>query len=166
MISHSDGALRAPRRERPKEPSDRHLRLVESSRRPLHRGRVLLFGGIAAGTIVALALVYLHVVLAQRQFRLDGLNSRVQQEQAAYQDLRLKVAELGAPQHIISMAEGQLHMVQPAKVIYLTPPAGASAAPSEGFGLGPSRSGTLPSSQSKAGNSGGPAPTPQLAGSP
>ena len=57
----------------------------------------------------------MHVVLAQRQFRLDQLNSQVQQDQVTYEDLRLQMPELGSPQHIISMAEGQLGMVEPAK---------------------------------------------------
>ncbi len=70
---------------------------------------------------VAFGLVYLHVVLAQRQFALDRLTTKVQTEQASYQKLRLQVAQLASPQHIISTAEGQLGMVQPGTVTYLTP---------------------------------------------
>ena len=62
---------------------------------------------------VAFGLVYLHVVLAQRQFALDRLTSKVQAEQATYQNLRLQVAQLGSPAQIISTAEGQLGMRQP-----------------------------------------------------
>jgi cell division protein FtsL len=70
---------------------------------------------------IAFGLVYLHVVLAQRQFALDQLTTKVQAEQATYQNLRLQVAELGSPQHVIGTAEGQLGMHQPAAVTYLTP---------------------------------------------
>jgi cell division protein FtsL len=78
--------------------------------------------------VVAFGLVYLHVVLAQRQFRLDQLNARVQQDQLSYQKLRLQVAELASPQQIISTAEGKLGMVQPGSVTYLTAPVQAAAA--------------------------------------
>ncbi len=107
----------------------RHLRVVEKpARSPAQRrrlARAILLGGVGLAVSVAFALVYLHVVLAQRQFRLDSLTSRVQQEQVTYQNLRLQVAELNSPQHIIATAEGQLGMVQPSGVTYLTPPAGA-----------------------------------------
>ncbi len=70
---------------------------------------------------MAFGLVYLHVVLAQRQFALDRLTAKVQGEQTTYQNLRLQVAQLGSPAHIISTAEGQLGMRPPASVTYLTP---------------------------------------------
>jgi cell division protein FtsL len=70
---------------------------------------------------VAFGLVYLHVVLAQRQFALDRLTAKVQADSATYQNLRLRVAELSSPQHVISTAEGQLGMRQPASVTYLVP---------------------------------------------
>jgi cell division protein FtsL len=70
---------------------------------------------------VSFGLVYLHVVLAQRQFALDRLTAKVQAEQTAYQNLRLQVARLASPEHVISTAEGQLGMRQPASVTYLTP---------------------------------------------
>ena len=78
--------------------------------------------------VVAFGLVYLHVVLAQRQFSLDQLNAGVQQDQLSYQKLRLQVAELASPQQIISTAEGKLGMVQPGSITYLTAPVQATAA--------------------------------------
>jgi cell division protein FtsL len=86
---------------------------------------------VAAATAVvaiALGLVYFHVVLAQRQFALNRLDSTVQSERATYERLRLQVAELGSPQHVISTAVGQLGMRQPTSVDYLTPTAVAGAA--------------------------------------
>jgi hypothetical protein len=65
--------------------------------------------------------VYLHVVLAQRQVALNRLTAHVAAESTTYQNLRLQVAQLNSPAHIISTAEGQLGMRQPASVTYLTP---------------------------------------------
>ncbi|HEX4863279.1 MAG TPA: hypothetical protein VFV02_04355, partial [Acidimicrobiales bacterium] len=103
----------------------RHLRVVEprkltpAERR--RRARFLLGGGVAVLVGVVFGLVYMHVVLAQRQFAIDRLNTKVHDQQAQYQTLRLQVAQLGSPQNIIATAEGQLGMVQPASVNYLTP---------------------------------------------
>jgi cell division protein FtsL len=102
----------------------RHLRAVPPpgdapSRR--RRARAILLAAAAVAAVVAFGLVYLHVVLAQRQFALDRLTSQVQAESTTYQNLRLEVAQLGSPQHIISTAEGQLGMHEPASVTYLTP---------------------------------------------
>lgn len=106
----------------------RHLKVVPepglSPAQRRRRARAALFAGIAGATLVGLALVYFHVVLAQRQFAVDRLDTQLQQAQTAYQQKRLEVAQLGSPAHIISMAEGQLGMVQPTKVTYLTAPAG------------------------------------------
>ena len=114
----------------PEPPRPRHLRVVEpgtlSPAQRRRRARAVLMGAIGAASFIAFALVYLHVVLAQRQFGIDRLDTKVQQEQAAYQNLRLKVAQLGSPAQIISTAVGQLGMVQPTGVTYLAPPAGGS----------------------------------------
>jgi cell division protein FtsL len=106
------------------EARPRYLKVVEPGLTPAQRrrrARIAMVASIGVASIIGLALVYLHVVLAQRQFALNNLNTSVQQAQARYQDLRLQVAELGSPQHVISMAEGQLGMVQPNNVKYLIP---------------------------------------------
>ncbi len=77
----------------------------------------------------AFGLVYLHVVLAQRQFGLDVLSKKVTAEAQQYQRLRLQVARLEAPARIIAAAEGQLGMREPASVTYLAPSGPAPAAP-------------------------------------
>jgi cell division protein FtsL len=117
-------------------------------------------------TVVALGLVYMHVVLAQRQFRLDQLNAEVQKDQATYENLRLQVAELGSPQHIISMAEGKLGMIQPAQVTYLSPSTTVAGSRPQVVSTGTSRTAAKASSTPAAlGNADWPLVKAQLAGS-
>lgn len=116
-------------RSTPGEP--RHLRVVEPrSRRRVPRARALFLVGSSVVIAVTFGLVYLHVVMAQRQFQLDALNTRVAQAQAQYQSLRVRVAQLNSPQQIISTAEGKLGMRQPTSVVYLPQKAGTAASSS------------------------------------
>lgn len=161
----------APRpSEHPSRP--RHLRVVPdglSAAQRRRRARMLIIAAISAGAVIALALVYFHVILAQRQFSIDRLGAQVQAAQTTYQSQRLEVAQLGSPQHIISMAEGQLGMVQPSKVTYLSPSSGQSVVSGQGAvqGLGQTRgSGTLSPSHAPAGDADWPQIKSQLAGSP
>jgi hypothetical protein len=112
--------------------------------------------------MVAFGLVYLHVVLAQRQFTLDRLTQKVQTDRSTYERLRVQVAQLGSPANIISRAEGQLGMRQPASVTYLTPTVtvGGSAASSSPANTGTGRA------QAPAGADNWPQIKSQLAGSP
>jgi cell division protein FtsL len=141
----------------------RHLRVVEPRKlTPAERRRrahVLLGGGVTLLVAVVFGLVYMHVVLAQRQFAIDRLNTKVHDQQAQYHTLRLQVAQLGSPQNIIATAEGQLGMVQPASVNYLTPNQSVGSSPS-----GSQRSAS--SSQAPAGDANWPQIKSQLAGSP
>lgn len=130
--------LRAPRRHPAPEPGrpqrQRHLRAVPDRQRisKLHRRRRLVgVVGAALLATVVFGLVYVHVVMAQRQFSLDRLDAKAAQEQAHYQSLRLQVAQLKSPQRIISAAEGHLGMRQPASVTYLSPRS-ANAAEAKG----------------------------------
>lgn len=111
-----------------------HLRVVDRRERTAgqrqHRARLILFSGIGAALAVMFALVYLHVVLAQRQIQLDRMTSVVTTREGQYQALRLEVARLESPQQIISTAEGKLGMRPPASVVYVSPPAGSSVSPS------------------------------------
>jgi cell division protein FtsL len=159
--------------------SRRHLTVVEAPvRTPAQRrrrARAMLFGGGALLMAVAFGLVYLHVVLAQRQFAVDHLNAQLQQEQTNYEQLRLQVAELGSPQHIISTAEGQLGMVQPAHVTYISPSvtvANNVATPAQSGTSGSGKAGSTgaagssTASQAPAGDADWPLIKSQLAGSP
>ena len=114
-------AAASPAPARPdKEEQRRHLRLVENqAKRRAGRRRLLVILGIASAAVVCLALVALHVLIAENQFRLDRLQQQAATEQASYEKLRLQVAQLEAPARIVSQAEGQLGMVQPASVNYL-----------------------------------------------
>ena len=168
--------------DEPTEKSDqptadrRHLRVVEApelspaQRRRRARAILMLGGGLLVA--VAFALVYMHVLLAQRQFKLDSLNSQLQNQQATYQNLRLTVAELESPQHIIATAEGQYGMTQPAKVTYLTPSVSIPTTAPTGSGssaTGASARGTTSrasSPQAPAGDADWPLIKSQLAGSP
>ena len=104
-------------------PGASHLRLIEMGSKPRFRPSPrMLFGlCVATATFVCLGLVYVHVVLAQRQFALDTTNARIAAQETTYQGLRLRVAELSSPANIIATAEGKLGMVQPSSVNYLTP---------------------------------------------
>jgi cell division protein FtsL len=153
----------APERSTPGRP--RHLRVVEPrSRWRMPSARTLFVGGAGIAIAVSFGLVYLHVVMAQRQFRLDDLNAKVSQEQAQYQQLRLQVAQLDSPQQIIYTAEGKLGMRQPTSVTYLSPPAG-SAAGSSGLASQPKpgKGGVIPAPQ---GDANWPKIKADLAGSP
>jgi cell division protein FtsL len=117
-------------------------------------------------TFVALGLVYMHVVLAQRQFRLDQLNAEVQKDQATYENLRLQVAELSSPQDIISTAEGKLGMIQPAQVTYLSPSTTVAGSPPPVASSGAARAAARTSSTPAAlGNAEWPLVKAQMAGS-
>jgi cell division protein FtsL len=161
------GSIHAlPLEHRRRIPGLRHLWVVPApSRSPAQRGRrrrVLLLSGVGLMIAVAFGLVYLHVVLAQRQFALDRLTAKVQADSATYQKLRLQVAELGSPQHVISMAEGQLGMRPPASVTYLTP---TVTVPGEATAAGPSAA-LGSTGQAPAGDADWPQIKSQLAGSP
>jgi hypothetical protein len=97
-------------------------------------------------------------VLAQRQFAIDRVTAQVQTEQARYQSLRLQVAQLGSPQNIIATAEGQLGMLQPASVTYLTP--------AQEIGTPPNGSSWAAAATAPAGDADWPQIKSQLAGSP
>lgn len=109
---------------RPPE-APRHLRLVGNEEyAAIQRRRRMRLGGVvlAASVILLLfAAVAMHVVLAQNQFRLNQLEAKAAAQQAQYQQLRLDVDRLSAPDRIIGAAEGRLGMVAPASVTFLKP---------------------------------------------
>jgi cell division protein FtsL len=153
-------ALPVPGEKPPKLRVVETVKLTPAQRQ--RRARALLLAAASLAVVVALGLVYFHVVLAQRQFALNRLDTTVQNERANYERLRLQVAELGSPQHIISTAVGQLGMRQPASVDYLTPSAAAAGVahpngdPSSGLAAG----------VAPAGDADWPLIKSQLAGSP
>ena len=86
---------------------------------------------LTVGTIFGAAAF--HVLLVQSQFRLDRLNHEAAEQQQRYENLRLEVARLSAPERIVAAAQERLGMVAPPDVSYLMAPAptpGGPAVPS------------------------------------
>ena len=120
-----------PARQEPEEVR-RHLRLVDrEARRRTNRRHVAVSAALAGIAMVFLALVTLHVLIAENQFRLDQLQQQASAQQERYEKLQLEVAELEAPARIVSAAEGPLGMRQPGSVTYLAAPL-TTATPTSG----------------------------------
>lgn len=162
------GEVPAPRPGAPSVPGapERHLRLVpRRTRRRWFQGRLLLYAFVAGVAAVAFGLVALHVMIAEVQFRLDGLQQKAAVYQGRYEKLRLQVAEDEAPARIIRVAT-ESGLQQPASVTYLPAPRTGSAtsgqgATSRGTGSSGSASSAPPSSvPSRSGHSGAPAVVP------
>jgi cell division protein FtsL len=85
----------------------------------------------AIGTVVVLlALVVVHVLLAQSQLTLDHLSTKIDNAQSSYEQARLQHAQLAAPSRIIARA-GQLGLVPPAQPAVPVPVTGPTAAPAK-----------------------------------
>jgi cell division protein FtsL len=92
-----------------------------SARARQRRARLLVFAGASILATVVFGLVGVHVSLAQNQLRLDRLNVRSAAEASKYESLRLQVAQLESPSHIVDEARKQ-GMVSPPGITYLLPP--------------------------------------------
>jgi cell division protein FtsL len=84
------------------------------------RRRARRFGVLLSSMvfIAVFGVVAAHVVLTQRQFRLQGMEDRAATEEARYERLRLEVAQLEAPERVVAAAR-ELGMVPPANVTYV-----------------------------------------------
>lgn len=123
----------------PAEREARQLRLVrQQARRRAGRRRLFVSGGITLAAAVCMALVALHVLIAENQFTLDRLQQQTSAQQATYEKLRLSVAELESPYRIVSVAEG-LGLQAPASVTYLPATSGRIAVASSTAGTTSSR---------------------------
>lgn len=138
LLARAEGAVHdaEPARREP-EQTERHLRLVDrEARRRTNRRHAFVCAAISGIAVVCLALVALHVLIAENQFRLDRLQQQAIVQQESYEKLQLQVAQLEAPARIVSVAEGTLGMRAPGSVIYLpatsTPTAPGPAASSAG----------------------------------
>lgn len=118
---------------------------------------------------VAFGLVALHVVIAEAQFRIDQLQGQASAAQARYERLRLSVAELGAPERIVSVAEAH-GMRQPGSETYLPAPATAQPArprPAKALPTGEASASELPQAvQAPSGDADWPAVKPYLSANP
>lgn len=90
------------------------------------RRRAGLWAGALLFTVVLGGNVSVHASTTQGQFDLERLRASARQREAGYQQLRLEVAELQAPDRIVAEAR-RLGMVEPARVTYLTPTASTSS---------------------------------------
>jgi cell division protein FtsL len=111
----------------------RHLRVVEGQTRRRLLGPM---GVIIAIVVFAgmLAVAAVQAFLVQGQIQLDDLDNRVATQQAEYEQVRLDVARLEAPERIVEAAQSHLGMVEPADVTYLTPDRVDAPAPDEDDG--------------------------------
>lgn len=108
--------------KRPRREPGRHLRPVEKSKPTKKRSPavpVIVGAGIV---IVALfALAAMHALLIGGQLRLDDLRREQASESEEVRRLRLRVAELEAPDRVLEVARDRLGMVDPGEVGYLLP---------------------------------------------
>lgn len=98
--------------------------LAARARRRRVRVALVLSSLLAVAGLFGIAVF--HVLITQSQFRLEQLEARATQEQARYERLRLRVAELESPARVVAAAQERLGMVPPPGVRYLSP-AGAAA---------------------------------------
>jgi cell division protein FtsL len=119
-------ALPSPRRL-PEKEQRADLRVLD---RPPRSALVTTAFAVAALFVVFFALVVFHTVMLENQQRLDRLDSDVDAAQSRYEQLRLEVAQLEAPQRVVDAATQKLGMVPAGATTYLTPSAPAPPAPS------------------------------------
>lgn len=111
----------APRRRSVEVPEPRHLRVVTQVRR---RPRLNAVTAVLVGALVVagmLAVAVSQTMLVQGQLRIDTLDEQVSAEKTRYQRLRLRVAQLESPDHVVRVAIERLGMVPPDEVVYVTP---------------------------------------------
>jgi hypothetical protein len=120
-------AAPAPRRSPGSRPAPRHLTVVDANaRKRARRVRVAVRSfGIVTALSVFVAVAF-HVMLAQSEFKLDRLSRQTATAQRRYEHARLTVAELGAPERIVTRAT-RLGMEPALSINYVTAPADTGA---------------------------------------
>ncbi|MCB1027952.1 MAG: hypothetical protein KDB24_09345 [Microthrixaceae bacterium] len=122
----------APRgRAEPTPTADRpKLRVLDSADERRRRRTVVLITA-AGGAVLAtlLGVLYLQVVMLQRQRQLDDIAAQRTEVVREYQDLRRNVAQLESPDAVVKRATEELGMVPAPEVLYLEP--AAATAPAE-----------------------------------
>ena len=96
-----------------------HLRAAPRPSRKL----MPLMGWAAAVTVVVglFALALFHAMIVDRQTTLDNLNEQLEDVRATNDRLRLNVARAEAPDRIVAVALYRLGMVEPDRLVYLSP---------------------------------------------
>ena len=123
-------ARRAPVRRREVErPAPRLRVLDDTATRARTRVRPRLY--VAAATTLTFLCLFgvaaVQVLITQGQFELARLERSSAESQARYDRLRLEVAELESPAHVVATAQRRLGMVPPDTVTYLAPPSSPKA---------------------------------------
>lgn len=106
------------------------LRVLDGAiERRRRRTVVIMVGTVGAVMALLLSVLYLQVVMLQRQRELDGLANQRTEVMRENQDLRRNVAELESPDAVVRRATEDLGMVPAPEVLYLDP--SPAAAPEE-----------------------------------
>jgi cell division protein FtsL len=120
-------ALREQRRERARE---RHLVVVDSSRRATRRRhRVALVGSLAV--VAVFTIVAFHALLAQSQVAIDRIEQQTAEAERTYEQARYEHATLASPERIVARA-AELGLVPPAGPPTAIPVVGEVPLPPEG----------------------------------
>jgi cell division protein FtsL len=72
---------------------------------------ILVLGAFSAAGV--------HAITTSEQLRLSSLQSRLQSQEALHTQLEQEVTSLSTPSRILSIAQGELHMVLPTSVTFL-----------------------------------------------
>ncbi len=135
-------AIRVPARSTARRPAE------VVSRSPWQSTAVRT-AAIAVAVAGIFMVVVAHVVIDQKQFRIDAMQEQVANAQARQTTLQFRLAQLEAPQKIIASAEA-LGMVTPSQVTYLVPVAMSPVTPRAAAGVQPSPSSTSTSPSGSA----------------
>lgn len=114
------------RRPAPPRPD---LRVVPRTKRRGGVGVVVYLAGVALFASL-LGLAVFQTFLVQSQSTLDQLDDRIVAEQERTEELRLQVAQLEAPDRILSVATEDLGMI-PAQDVVVLPAASGAEGPAE-----------------------------------
>ena len=121
------------------------LRVVEPGERSAvakrRRARLLAALTVTIFASMVFGLVFVHVILAQNQLRLDRLSTRAAADEVTYERLRLEVAQLESPSRIVKDATDR-GMVTPPGVTYLVPSSTSPTSPASASVVPPASAGT------------------------
>jgi cell division protein FtsL len=104
------------------------LRLVAGRPRRRLVGVVVTLASLALFASL-FGLAVFHAMLVGGQSTIDDLEAELVTARAETEQLRLEVADLEAPERVLSVAGEDLGMVSPSEVITLTPPADPPSPP-------------------------------------
>ncbi|MCA1845584.1 MAG: hypothetical protein LC792_20805 [Actinobacteria bacterium] len=88
---------------------------------PMARRRLYVMVATTMTFLCLFGVAALQVLITQGQFELARLQRDAAESQSRYDRLRLQVAELESPAHVVATAQRRLGMVPPDMVTYLSP---------------------------------------------